>query len=70
MDTLLTQIVRFKSNNKKDEDYDKDKETITKHFDFRLNGDYDGVDGQDDIDSYKKEYDNVYYVLKLHQILL
>jgi len=26
---------------------------VTKHFDFRLNGDIDGVDKQDDIDSYR-----------------
>ena len=36
------------------EDRDEDK-YITKHFDFRLNGDYDGVDGQDDIDNYRPE---------------
>jgi hypothetical protein len=30
---------------------DEDK-YLTKHFDFRLNGDVDGVDKQDDIDSY------------------
>ena len=36
------------------EDRDEDK-YITKHFDFRLNGDYDGVDGQDDIDGYRPQ---------------
>jgi len=32
----------YKSENKEDEDYDKDNETITKHFDFRLNGNING----------------------------
>ena len=32
----------YKSNDKKDEDYDEDKETITKHFDFRLDGNLNG----------------------------
>ena len=32
----------YKSENKADEDYDKDNETITKHFDFRLNGNING----------------------------
>jgi len=32
----------YKSENKEDEDYDKDKETITKHFDFRINGNING----------------------------
>ena len=32
---------------------DQDDKYITKHFDFRLNGDIDGVDRQDDIDSYR-----------------
>ena len=31
---------------------DNDEKYETKHFDFRLNGDIDGVDRQDDIDSY------------------
>ena len=43
----------YKSNNKEDDDYDKDNETITKHFDFRLNGDYDGTDRQDEIEGYR-----------------
>jgi len=30
-------------------------DTSSKHFDFRLNGDYDGVDGQDDIDGYRPQ---------------
>ena len=34
----------YKSNNEKDEDYDKDNETITKHFDFRLNGNINGYE--------------------------
>ena len=32
----------YKSNNKSDEDYNEDHETITKHFDFRLNGNING----------------------------
>jgi len=32
----------YKSNNQSDEDYDKDNETITKHFDFRLDGNING----------------------------
>jgi len=32
----------YKSNNKEDEDYNEDNETITKHFDFRLNGNING----------------------------
>jgi len=38
---------------KKDDATDEDDKYETKHFDFRLNGDVDGVDRQDDIDSYK-----------------
>jgi len=39
----------------KPEEHDEDDKYITKHFDFRLNGDYDGVDGQDDIDGYRPQ---------------
>ena len=39
----------------KPEEQDEEDKYITKHFDFRLNGDYDGVDGQDDIDNYRPE---------------
>ena len=38
---------------KKKDATDNDDKYETKHFDFRLNGDIDGVDRQDDIDSYK-----------------
>jgi len=31
---------------------DEDQKYVSKHFDFRLNGDIDGVDRQDDMDSY------------------
>jgi hypothetical protein len=31
---------------------EQDDKYVTRHFDFRLNGDIDGVDRQDDIDSY------------------
>jgi len=34
---------------------DNDEKYETKHFDFRLNGDIDGVDRQDDIDSYRPD---------------
>ena len=34
---------------------DDDDKYVTKHFDFRLNGSIDGVDRQDDIDSYRPE---------------
>jgi hypothetical protein len=37
---------------KKDDATDQDDKYETKHFDFRLNGDIDGVDRQDDMDSY------------------
>ena len=37
----------------KPEEKDEEDKYISKHFDFRLNGDYDGVDGQDDIDGYR-----------------
>jgi len=37
---------------KKDDATDEDDKYETKHFDFRLNGDIDGVDRQDDMDSY------------------
>ena len=39
----------------KPEEKDEEDKYITKHFDFRLNGEYDGVDGQDDIDNYRPE---------------
>ena len=32
----------YKSNNKEDDDYNEDHETITKHFDFKLNGNING----------------------------
>jgi len=39
----------------KPEEKDEEDKNITKHFDIRLNGDYEGVDGQDDIDGYRPE---------------
>jgi len=39
----------YMQNAKAKDDEDK---YVTKHFDFRLNGDIDGVDRQDDLDSY------------------
>ena len=38
-----------------DESNDQDDKYVTKHFDFRLNGDIDGVDRQDDVDSYRPQ---------------
>jgi len=38
-----------------DESNNEDDKYVSKHFDFRLNGDVDGVDRQDDIDSYRPE---------------
>jgi len=40
---------------KKKDATDEDDKYETKHFDFRLNGDIDGVDRQDDIDSYSPQ---------------
>ena len=40
---------------KKKDATDEDEKYETKHFDFRLNGDVDGVDRQDDIDSYRPQ---------------
>jgi len=40
---------------KKKDATDEDDKYETKHFDFRLNGDVDGVDRQDDIDSYSPQ---------------
>jgi len=37
----------------KPEEAHEDDKYISKHFDFRLSGDYDGVDGQDDINNYR-----------------
>ena len=42
----------YMQNAKAKDDEDK---YVTKHFDFRLNGDIDGVDRQDDIDSYSPQ---------------
>jgi hypothetical protein len=40
---------------KKDDATDQDDKYESKHFDFRLNGDIDGVDRQDNIDSYNPQ---------------
>ena len=40
---------------KKDAATDDDDKYETKHFDFRLNGDIDGVDRQDDMDNYNPQ---------------
>jgi len=39
----------------KPEEKDEEDKYISKHFDFRLNGDIDGVDSQDDIDNYNPQ---------------
>jgi len=39
----------------KPEEANEEDKYISKHFDFRLNGDIDGVDRQDDIDSYNPQ---------------
>jgi len=41
-------------NRHRDND-DRDDKYVSKHFDFRLNGDIDGEDRQDDIDSYNPQ---------------
>jgi len=48
----------------KPEEKDEDDKYISKHFDFRLNGDYDGVDSQDDMDNYRpssKDFGYAYF---------
>jgi hypothetical protein len=42
----------YSAENRHTESDSQDDKYVTKHFDFRLNGDVDGVDKQDDIDSY------------------
>ena len=39
----------------KPEEKDEDDKYISKHFDFRLNGDYDGTDRQDELDGYNPQ---------------
>ena len=39
----------------KPEEHDEDDKYITKHFDFRLNGDHDGTDRQDDMEGYQPQ---------------
>jgi len=39
----------------KPEEHDEEDKYISKHFDFRLNGDIDGVDRQDEIDGYNPQ---------------
>ena len=43
------------NDDRHDESDDQDDKYVSKHFDFRLNGDVDGVDRQDDIDSYNPQ---------------
>ena len=46
---------QYADENRHSEYTEKDDKYVTKHFDFRLNGDIDGVDRQDDIDSYSPQ---------------
>jgi len=45
--------MKQKVDDKTGEDLNEDDRHEEKHFDFRLNGDIDGVDRQDDVDSYE-----------------
>ena len=47
--------MKQKVDDKTGEDLDEDDRYERKHFDFRLNGDIDGVDRQDNIDSYSPQ---------------
>jgi len=47
--------MKQKVDDKTGEDLDEDDRYEKKHFDFRLNGDIDGVDRQDDMDSYSPQ---------------
>jgi len=47
--------MKQKVDDKTGEDLDEDDRYEKKHFDFRLNGDIDGVDRQDDVDSYRPQ---------------
>ena len=43
----------YMNDNRHRDQSDQDDKYVTKHFDFRLNGDIDGVDRQEDIDDYQ-----------------
>ena len=45
----------YSAENRHTESDSQDDKYVTKHFDFRLNGDVDGVDRQDDVDSYNPQ---------------
>ncbi len=48
----------------KPEEKDEEDKYISKHFDFRLNGDYDGTDRQDEIEGYRpssKDFGYAYF---------
>ena len=45
----------YSHENRHRDNNDEDDKYVTKHFDFRLNGSIDGVDRQDDIDSYSPQ---------------
>ena len=46
---------KYADENRHSDNEDETDKYITKHFDFRLNGNIDGVDRQDDIDSYRPD---------------
>ena len=46
---------KYEQDNYGGQHEEQDDKYVSKHFDFRLNGDVDGVDRQDDIDSYRPE---------------
>ena len=45
----------YSHENRHRDNNDQDDKYVTKHFDFRLNGDVDGVDRQDDMDNYNPQ---------------
>jgi hypothetical protein len=46
---------KYEQDNYGGQHVEEDDKYVTKHFDFRLNGDVDGVDRQEDIDSYNPQ---------------
>ena len=45
----------YRTENRHRDQSDQDDKYVTKHFDFRLSGSVDGVDRQDDMDSYQPQ---------------
>jgi hypothetical protein len=46
---------KYEQDNYGGQHVEEDDKYVTKHFDFRLNGDIDGVDRQDNVDSYNPQ---------------